>query len=162
MPVGDRRSRGLRQPGQRLDGIAATTDGFELSRLDLENRREGDVLGASQSGRRSSLRLLSVLRDEEVIATAREEATALWPPIPPSPPTRPWPPRWPRWPPTSARSTWRRGDESPAGPARGGRPNGARPTGRPRRLFNTLGTRSTEGRPGCSTSTGSGAWGWRR
>ena len=47
------------------------TDGFELSRLDLEQRREGDVLGATQSGRRSSLRLLSVLRDEEVIELAR-------------------------------------------------------------------------------------------
>ena len=44
---------------ERLDAVAATLDGFELSRLDLETRREGDVLGASQSGRRSSLRLLS-------------------------------------------------------------------------------------------------------
>ena len=52
-------------------------DGFKLSRLDLENRREGDVLGATQSGRRSSLRLLSVLRDEEVIELARAEATTL-------------------------------------------------------------------------------------
>ncbi|MDT7547194.1 MAG: ATP-dependent helicase RecG [Actinomycetota bacterium] len=42
---------------ERLDAVAATTDGFELSRVDLEQRREGDVLGASQSGRRSSLRL---------------------------------------------------------------------------------------------------------
>ena len=58
----------------RLDAVAATTDGFELSRLDLEQRREGDVLGASQSGRRSGLRLLSVLRDEEVIAAARGAA----------------------------------------------------------------------------------------
>jgi ATP-dependent DNA helicase RecG len=61
----------------RLDAVAATQDGFELSRLDLETRREGDVLGASQSGRRSSLRLLSVLRDEAVIADAREDAAAL-------------------------------------------------------------------------------------
>jgi ATP-dependent DNA helicase RecG len=61
----------------RLDAVAATQDGFELSRLDLETRREGDVLGASQSGRRSSLRLLSVLRDEAVIAEAREDAAAL-------------------------------------------------------------------------------------
>ena len=59
---------------ERLDAVAATLDGFELSRLDLETRREGDVLGASQSGRRSSLRLLAVLRDEEVIAQAREDA----------------------------------------------------------------------------------------
>jgi ATP-dependent DNA helicase RecG len=62
---------------ERLDAVAATLDGFELSRLDLETRREGDVLGATQSGRRSSLRLLSVLRDEQVIADAREDATAV-------------------------------------------------------------------------------------
>ncbi|HYO33186.1 MAG TPA: ATP-dependent DNA helicase RecG [Nocardioidaceae bacterium] len=55
----------------RLDGVAATSDGFALARLDLESRREGDVLGANQSGRRSSLRLLSVLRDEGDIVTAR-------------------------------------------------------------------------------------------
>ena len=59
---------------QRLDAVAATTDGFELSRLDLEQRREGDVLGASQSGRRSGLRLLSVIRHEDVIADARAAA----------------------------------------------------------------------------------------
>nr|MBA2772767.1 ATP-dependent DNA helicase RecG [Nocardioidaceae bacterium] len=59
---------------QRLDGVAATSDGFELARLDLESRREGDVLGVSQSGRRSSLKLLSVLRDEDVIAAARTAA----------------------------------------------------------------------------------------
>jgi ATP-dependent DNA helicase RecG len=62
---------------QRLRAVASTTDGFELSRVDLEQRREGDVLGSSQSGRRSSLRLLSVLRDEDVILEAREVATAL-------------------------------------------------------------------------------------
>jgi len=62
---------------ERLDAVAATLDGFELSRLDLETRREGDVLGASQSGRRSSLRLLSVLRDEKVIVQARDDAAAL-------------------------------------------------------------------------------------
>jgi len=59
---------------ERLDAVAATTDGFELSRLDLEQRREGDVLGASQSGSRSGLRLLSVLRHEEVITDARAAA----------------------------------------------------------------------------------------
>ena len=59
---------------QRLDAVAATTDGFELSRLDLEQRREGDVLGASQSGRRSGLRLLSVIRHEDVITDARAAA----------------------------------------------------------------------------------------
>ncbi len=58
----------------RLAAVAATTDGFELSRLDLEQRREGDVLGSSQSGRRSGLRLLSVIRHEDVIAAARVDA----------------------------------------------------------------------------------------
>ena len=62
---------------QRLDGVAASADGFELARLDLESRREGDVLGASQSGRRSSLKLLSVLAHEDVIAAARTAADAL-------------------------------------------------------------------------------------
>ncbi len=61
----------------RLAAVAATTDGFELSRVDLAQRREGDVLGSSQSGRRSSLRLLSVLRDEDIIVEAREIATAI-------------------------------------------------------------------------------------
>jgi ATP-dependent DNA helicase RecG len=60
---------------ERLEAVAATLDGFELSRLDLETRREGDVLGASQSGRRSSLRLLRVIKDEDVIEQAREDAT---------------------------------------------------------------------------------------
>ena len=59
---------------ERLDAVAATADGFELARLDLEQRREGDVLGSAQAGRRSSLLLLSVLRDAEVIAAAREAA----------------------------------------------------------------------------------------
>jgi ATP-dependent DNA helicase RecG len=59
---------------ERLDAVAATGDGFALARVDLEARREGDVLGAAQSGRRSSLRLLSVLRHEDVIADAREAA----------------------------------------------------------------------------------------
>jgi ATP-dependent DNA helicase RecG len=63
--------------GQRLAAVAATTDGFELARLDLETRREGDVLGAAQSGRRSNVKLLSLLEDETLIAEARAEATAL-------------------------------------------------------------------------------------
>ncbi|MBY3554432.1 ATP-dependent DNA helicase RecG [Modestobacter lapidis] len=63
--------------GQRLAAVAATTDGFQLARLDLETRREGDVLGAAQSGRRSGVRLLSLLDDEALIAEARAEATAL-------------------------------------------------------------------------------------
>ncbi|MFF9911415.1 ATP-dependent DNA helicase RecG [Streptomyces sp. NPDC013457] len=62
---------------QRLGAVASTLDGFELSRIDLEQRREGDVLGQAQSGVRSSLRMLTVLDDEEVIAAAREEATAV-------------------------------------------------------------------------------------
>lgn len=61
----------------RLDAVAATLDGFELARVDLEARKEGDVLGAAQSGRRSSLRLLRVLRDERTIEESRHEATAL-------------------------------------------------------------------------------------
>ncbi len=61
----------------RLDAVAATVDGFELSRLDLEQRREGDVLGAAQSGRKSHLKLLTLLRDEDLIGQARAEATAL-------------------------------------------------------------------------------------
>ena len=61
----------------RLGAVAATTDGFELSRYDLAARREGDVLGAAQSGSRRSLRLLSVLEHEDVILRAREEATRL-------------------------------------------------------------------------------------
>jgi ATP-dependent DNA helicase RecG len=59
---------------QRLDAVAATTDGFALARLDVEQRREGDVLGAAQSGRRRQLKLLSLLRDEDLITAARAEA----------------------------------------------------------------------------------------
>jgi ATP-dependent DNA helicase RecG len=58
----------------RLAAVAATTDGFELSRVDLEQRREGDVLGAAQSGSKSGLRLLSVLEHEDEIVEAREAA----------------------------------------------------------------------------------------
>ncbi|MFJ6466231.1 ATP-dependent DNA helicase RecG [Streptomyces sp. NPDC091387] len=61
----------------RLSAVASTLDGFELSRIDLEERREGDVLGQAQSGVRSSLRVLSVIDDEEVIAAAREEAVTV-------------------------------------------------------------------------------------
>ncbi|MBA2944766.1 ATP-dependent DNA helicase RecG [Streptomyces himalayensis] len=61
----------------RLNAVAATLDGFELSRIDLEQRREGDVLGQAQSGVRSSLRMLTVIDDEEIIAEAREEAAAV-------------------------------------------------------------------------------------
>ncbi|WP_406173819.1 ATP-dependent DNA helicase RecG [Streptomyces sp. NBC_00996] len=62
---------------QRLNAVASTLDGFELSRIDLEQRREGDVLGQAQSGVRSSLRMLAVIDDEEIIAEAREEAATV-------------------------------------------------------------------------------------
>jgi ATP-dependent DNA helicase RecG len=62
---------------ERLSAVAATQDGFELSRIDLEQRREGDVLGTSQSGTRSHLRLLRVLRDEDLIVLARNDAQTL-------------------------------------------------------------------------------------
>ena len=65
------------QSRERLDAIAATADGFRLSRLDLEQRREGDVLGAAQAGRQSSLKMLRLLADEELIAFARQEASAV-------------------------------------------------------------------------------------
>ena len=63
--------------GERLTAVASTTDGFELSRVDLEQRREGDVLGGSQSGGRSGLTNLRVLRDEDTIVEARAAAEAL-------------------------------------------------------------------------------------
>ncbi|WP_158843244.1 ATP-dependent DNA helicase RecG [Saccharothrix deserti] len=56
---------------ERLRAVESTLDGFELAQLDLELRREGDILGAAQSGRRSGLKMLSLLRDEDVIAEAR-------------------------------------------------------------------------------------------
>jgi ATP-dependent DNA helicase RecG len=58
----------------RLDAVADSRDGFYLAQVDLEQRREGDILGVEQSGRRSSLRLLRVLRDENLIMVAREAA----------------------------------------------------------------------------------------
>ncbi|MDQ2839248.1 MAG: ATP-dependent DNA helicase RecG [Actinomycetota bacterium] len=59
---------------QRLTDVAKTRDGFELAELDLLQRREGDVLGSAQSGRRSALKLLSLLRDRGIIELARAEA----------------------------------------------------------------------------------------
>ena len=59
---------------ERLDAVASTRDGFELAQRDLEIRREGDVLGGSQSGVRSSLRLLRVVEDADVIEQARAVA----------------------------------------------------------------------------------------
>jgi ATP-dependent DNA helicase RecG len=65
-------------PGrERLEVVASTVDGFELARIDLSSRREGDVLGADQSGRKSSLRSLSLLRDEDIIVAARAEAEVI-------------------------------------------------------------------------------------
>ena len=71
-----------RAPGEssarrRLDVIASTTDGFALAELDLAQRREGDLLGVAQSGRKSSLRLLSLRRDLAVIEAARADAGAI-------------------------------------------------------------------------------------
>ena len=91
-----------------------TLDGFELSRIDLEQRREGDVLGQAQSGARSSLRMLTVIDDEEVIAAAREEATALVAADPdldrlPGPAHRPGR----RCSTRTARSTWTRAEDGP-------------------------------------------------
>ncbi|HET8660762.1 MAG TPA: ATP-dependent DNA helicase RecG [Micromonosporaceae bacterium] len=62
---------------ERLTAVASTVDGFRLAELDLEQRREGDVLGAAQSGRRSHLRMLSLLRDADLIRDARAEAVDL-------------------------------------------------------------------------------------
>jgi ATP-dependent DNA helicase RecG len=62
---------------ERVSAVAATIDGFELSEIDLELRREGDVLGATQSGGRSSLRLLRVIQDSKLIQAARKEAEAV-------------------------------------------------------------------------------------
>lgn len=60
------------QAMERLTAVAASNDGFELARVDLAQRREGDVLGSLQSGGTSSLRYLSLLSDDEVIADARD------------------------------------------------------------------------------------------
>jgi len=62
---------------ERVEAVAATLDGFELAQKDLELRREGDVLGSVQSGGRSSLRLLRVAKDGDLIAEARELAAAV-------------------------------------------------------------------------------------
>ena len=62
---------------ERLDAVASTTDGFELSRIDLAQRREGDILGAAQSGSKSTLRFLRALADAEIIERAREDARSV-------------------------------------------------------------------------------------
>ena len=62
---------------ERLQAVANSVDGFELARVDLDQRREGDVLGTAQSGTRSQLRLLRVLRDEKIIEHSRKIATEI-------------------------------------------------------------------------------------
>lgn len=62
---------------ERLDAVASTTDGFELSRIDLAQRREGDILGAAQSGSKSTLRFLRALADADIIGRAREDARSV-------------------------------------------------------------------------------------
>ncbi len=62
---------------ERVEAVARTLDGAELAKLDLRERREGDVLGTAQSGRRRSLKLLDLLRDEALLVEARAEAAAL-------------------------------------------------------------------------------------
>ncbi len=62
---------------QRVEAVAETLDGAKLARLDLKTRREGDILGAAQSGRRRSLRLLNLLTDEPLLVNARAEAETL-------------------------------------------------------------------------------------
>jgi ATP-dependent DNA helicase RecG len=61
----------------RLEAVASTSDGFDLARIDLEQRREGDVLGVAQSGVRSSLKVLRAVSDEAIIVAARGDAVAL-------------------------------------------------------------------------------------
>jgi len=63
---------------ERVKAVAETNDGFKLSEVDLEIRREGDVLGAAQSGGRSSLKLLRVLRDQKLIQEVREMVLELF------------------------------------------------------------------------------------
>ena len=63
---------------QRIEAVAGESDGFKLSEIDLELRREGDVLGATQSGGRSSLRLLRVIQDADLIQKVRAELEELF------------------------------------------------------------------------------------
>ncbi|MDR6574565.1 ATP-dependent DNA helicase RecG [Curtobacterium sp. 320] len=67
---------------ERVDAVSASDDGFELARVDLELRREGDVLGERQSGGRSSLNLLRVVEHADLIVDAREEAERVLEPDP--------------------------------------------------------------------------------
>lgn len=61
---------------QRLDAFVSTDDGFELAQLDLEYRKEGNVLGTQQSGSRSALRFLRVVDDEDILIATRGPAIA--------------------------------------------------------------------------------------
>lgn len=62
---------------QRLAVIRDTTDGSAIAEEDLRLRGAGDVLGDAQSGGKSSLKLLRVVKDAELIVDARERAEAL-------------------------------------------------------------------------------------
>lgn len=62
---------------QRLAVIRDTTDGSTIAEEDLRLRGAGDVLGDAQSGGKSSLKLLRVVKDAELIVDARERAEAL-------------------------------------------------------------------------------------
>jgi len=63
--------------GERLEAVAATQDGFALAELDLQERREGDVLGHNQSGRPTRLQFLSLAEHHDVILAARELCQAV-------------------------------------------------------------------------------------
>ena len=91
----------------RVEAVAATLDGFELAEVDLELRGEGDVLGDAQSGARSSLRLLRVVKDADIIADARAVAEGILDDDPTLSRTRVSPP------PSSAGSAWRSERPSP-------------------------------------------------
>ncbi|UOR03293.1 ATP-dependent DNA helicase RecG [Leucobacter allii] len=62
---------------ERIEAVAATGDGFALAEIDLEHRREGDILGTAQSGGRSTLRLLRVTEHGELIVRSCELAATL-------------------------------------------------------------------------------------
>ena len=62
---------------RRLDVIQGTLDGAEIAQADLEFRGAGDVLGDAQSGGKSGLKLLRVVKDVKIIEHARVEATRL-------------------------------------------------------------------------------------
>ena len=62
---------------QRLEVIHHSLDGAEIAQADLEFRGAGDVLGDAQSGGKSSLKLLRVVKDADMIADARTRAEQL-------------------------------------------------------------------------------------